>query len=147
VTYAQGGVDANLVSADQLKGLAGVGWAPVADIHGPSPRVPSGEATCTALMKREKVDITTAAAKASAMASCDVVFLYKAVLDGIPAGQRWDRSTWGPAVERLGSFRSAALPLATYGPGKRFPITIAWPMAWDDRCTCVVYSGPSFAMR
>lgn len=148
LSAVQTGVDAGLVPTSQLRGTTGLGWTPVIDTHAPSPRTPLGERACTAMMKGERVDMSTAAMKGAAMATCDIVFLYKRILEGIPRGERWNRTTFGRSVDRVGLFASAALPRATYGPGKHYPITLAWPMAWDSaKCGCMAFTGAEFTMQ
>ena len=141
----------NLLPYNQLKGAVGLSWYPSIDLPAAQANSAtySGAATaaCLATFRRADEDTSSSTARSTALVVCDGLKLIKASVEAVPAGQPITAGTVMRALESLGTrFPSAGLPQLRYGPGRHYPASLGWHMAWNATCHCLNYRGKGYAL-
>ena len=135
--------DNNLVSDQQLNGMAGNGWLPTLDIPADAGNAYANRETkrCLDIMKRRTGQTyTTTNAATIALADCDGVFLFQQAIslapELTPAGLL-------AGIERLGrAYTSPTVGPTLLSPQQHDDAVRAWDLNWVESCTCVRYSSP-----
>ncbi|MDP9101419.1 MAG: hypothetical protein M3N21_04645 [Actinomycetota bacterium] len=129
-----------VLSAQQLQGARGVGWLPSFDVPAAGqPALSSNAKACVDAMSRAGEDMTLAATRGAALATCDSTLLmgaaYRAqplTADGFVSGLRAVAAGYPPAVTFADDFRS-----------HRDGAAQVRPLAYQGGCDCFAYIGPA----
>jgi hypothetical protein len=116
---------------EQFRGLKGVGWFPNVDVSYPD-HWPAWD-RCVALMKAAGLTWSDSNAERGALVHCDLGWLLAAA--GSRAGRRLTPATLLAGIEAVGgAFESAAIPVASFGPGRHDAAVAVRNLAYFERC-------------
>ncbi|MEX2555953.1 MAG: hypothetical protein WEB06_09995 [Actinomycetota bacterium] len=122
---------------EQLRGLKGVGWFPNEDVSSPE-RWPAWD-RCVALMIAAGLKWSDSNAERGALVHCDLGWLLAAA--GSRAGSRLTPATLLAGIEAVGgTFESAAIPIASFGPGRHEGAVAVRDLAYFESCECLRYT-------
>ena len=148
-TDAQG-FAGGLVPFRQLHGSVGVGWLPSVDLPASKQTAAysgPGRKRCLDLMARAEITLSNNNAKAIALLLCDAFYSFGRAVESLRGGSI-SLATFMPALEALGSsYQAAALPIGSFGPGKRYPVVAGYPWTFSEPCQCFTYTGARFTLR
>lgn len=138
-----------LVPYEQLRGALGVGWFPNIDLtssdvgDNPDYKGP-GRESCLAMYAEAGRTFGSGNEEAIGLRICDVFRSLQQTAESLQPNEGITIPTIIRQVENLGaSFAIAGLPAATFGPGRHYAVSKAWPYAFDEACPCMRYTGPA----
>jgi hypothetical protein len=136
------------VPAAQLEGAIGAGFAPLLDVAADGePKAPAARRRCEDIYRGAGVALgpRTAEGAFAAIGLCDAILSVKAAVE--QAGDD-AAAPLAAAFERLGRRLPAAVALASRLTNQQHDGAAELrPVAFDDRCTCMRYSGPAEAAQ
>jgi ABC-type branched-subunit amino acid transport system substrate-binding protein len=123
----------------QLNGAMTVGWAPTNDVNPEKAPPPSASAKrCQALMRSVGITSTARGDLKTMYSLCDVFYSFQAAL---PAGQAPTPTGLGHGFDALGTRFQPSLTFATrFGPDRHWGVDVVRDMAYDNGCSCLVYT-------
>jgi len=128
-----------VLQARQLQGARGIGWMPSWDVPVTAqPPLSANARACVSALSKAGEDMTLAATRGSAIATCDGALLLGAAWkgqaltpDGFLSGLRALGEGYPPAVTLADDFRT-----------RRDGVSQVRPLAYQGKCDCFAYTGP-----
>jgi ABC-type branched-subunit amino acid transport system substrate-binding protein len=140
-SLAQTAVTGDQMPPAQRANVHGWGWMPLNDAKRPQwPALPPAASRCLGMLKKGGIVPNTSTDYASALFTCDAVFLFQEAVD--ITGGRTDGPSIAAAIESMGSRHQSALSLdgsSTFGPGHHDGPTTTRPFDYDGGCSCFRY--------
>ena len=139
-------IDSGLVDPRDFRGSVVVGWNPTGDIgdrpytgHGPNYE------KCMDLMQKGKADLSSTNARVIALRTCDGFWFFEAAASR--ALPDVGANAFRAAAEGLGSsFPSALAYGVSFGPTRHSGVAAVRYAAFDDSCTCFMYTSGNIAV-